>query len=190
MSLCTLIACCCCALGPLQKRDSEDAAEHIGLLRVQSWSEIVARDLLVSFGMRTGPSAARELDRTDSSGRPKAAAVLALGCAQVAGERPRIEALASESTGDVKDAALWALGAYRSAGDVKKLLDLASRRATIGPATLLALSINGTPEALAHLEGVANDGSNPLSAAARDALGFAADRSRASDIARPYLELR
>src|SRR5882672_7526538 len=100
------------------------------LVRADAWPDLLARDAQISFGVRASSSAAAVLARSDSGESQKAAALMALGCARVAAERPRIESFANEGTAVLRRAAILALGEMKS-GDVGNLVDLAGRKAPV-----------------------------------------------------------
>src|SRR5262249_39433518 len=129
-----------------KQRDSKPTTSLADLPHVDAWPDLLARDAMLSFSVRTSTSALAVLARTDTGEAQKAGAWMALGCARVATERPRLESFANEGTPLLRHAAILGLGEMKS-GDVGNLVDLAGRKGpAIANCALLALVRNGSAD--------------------------------------------
>lgn len=159
---------------------------------VQEFAELVARDRRVSFSLNTAASAVAVLARTDSTDDRRATALVALGCARAAGERPRIESYAHEGSAEVRQAAALALGELGT-GAADVLIDLAGKKArALAECAVVGLTRCGSAVGLEYVRRLAGDASSPLADTARAALAFHDDPPSAPehDALRRLLELR
>lgn len=174
---------------PVEPEEADAQGAYSALQAVSEFQAMVERDRRISFGALTHAAALREFDRWSASDTGRAAALVALGGAQIGAERARLESYAREGAAELRQAALLALGELRG-GDLTLLRDFASRRGPLAEYALFALARQASPAALAAVNEIAAQEAHPLNAAARDALGFSLTPAVESPVARRYLELR